>query len=103
VAVRGGERPASGYTRDATDTTTVQTVAHADCVLFRRPHFGGGAEIWAGYQDRWDQLGTDARAAQVLLPGWMREAMDRVALPPDHPWEDRERIPEWPAVGVDAP
>ena len=56
--------------------------------------------VWGDYQDRWDQLGSDARTAQVLLPGWMRAAMDldRVGLPPDHPWRDRERIPDWPAA-----
>jgi hypothetical protein len=61
-----------------------------------------GAEVWSEYQDRWDQLGTDARSAQVLLPGWMREAMDldRVGLPPDHPWCNRERIPSWPAAAA---
>ena len=56
-----------------------------------------GAEVWAGYRDRWDPLGCDARGAVVRLPSWMRRAMDlsRVGLPPDHRWQKRAAIPEW--------
>lgn len=56
-----------------------------------------GAEVWASYRDRWDQLGPDAREVPVRLPSWMRDAIDweRVGLPPDHPWNDRDRMPSW--------
>lgn len=56
-----------------------------------------GAEVWSGYEDGWDQLGLDTRVVPVRLPGWMRRAMDleRVGLPPDHPWQDRAALPEW--------
>jgi hypothetical protein len=56
-----------------------------------------GAEVWAGYRDGWDQLGPDARRAPVRLPRWMRSAMDleRVGLPTEHPWNDRNSIPPW--------
>lgn len=56
-----------------------------------------GAEVWQGYRDGWDQLGEDARQAAVRLPSWMRDSMDveRVGLPPDHPWQDRGLIPAW--------
>jgi hypothetical protein len=56
-----------------------------------------GAEVWSGYRDRWEQLGPDARRVAVRLPKWMRGAMDleRVGLPPSHPWNDRGSIPTW--------
>jgi hypothetical protein len=56
-----------------------------------------GAEVWAGYRDAWDRLGPDSRRVPVRLPAWMREALEleRVGLPPDHPWQDRSSIPAW--------
>jgi hypothetical protein len=60
-----------------------------------------GAEVWGGYRDHWDQLGPDARQVPVRLPAWMRDAMDieRVGLPPEHPWNDRSSIPDWVGPG----
>ncbi len=57
-----------------------------------------GEEVWADYRDRWDLLQTDTRLVQVLLPGWMRSAMDlnRIGLPPEHPWRERNQVPDWP-------
>ncbi len=59
-----------------------------------------GTDIWDAYQDQWDQLEEDTRTVPVLLPGWMRNALelDRVGLPEGHPWNDRQRIPDWPAA-----
>ena len=46
-----------------------------------------GEEVWADYRAGWDLLQTDTRLVQVLLPGWMRSAMDlnRIGLPPSIP------------------
>jgi hypothetical protein len=54
------------------------------------------------YREQCDQLGRDARNVPVLLPGRMRREieLDRVGLPPDHPWHDRAQIPDWPTAGV---
>jgi hypothetical protein len=55
------------------------------------------ADVWANYRDAWNQLGKDARLTPVRLPLWMREALEleRVGLPPGHPWHDRGCIPDW--------
>lgn len=51
--------------------------------------------IWDGYEDRWDLLGAPTGDVAVLLPGSLRERaqLDRVGLPPDHPWATR--LPDW--------
>ena len=53
------------------------------------------AEVWAGYEDRWDLLGSETSEVPVLLPAWMHEraAGDRVGLPEGHPWNDV--LPQW--------
>ncbi|WP_198675831.1 hypothetical protein [Kribbella monticola] len=52
-------------------------------------------EVWAGYEDRWDLLETPTSSVPVLFPAWVRERalLDRVGLPPDHPWN--EALPVW--------
>jgi hypothetical protein len=51
--------------------------------------------VWRGYEDRWDLLGTPAAKVPVLLPLELRcfATMERVGLPPDHPW--RQDLPSW--------
>lgn len=53
------------------------------------------AEVFAGYESRWDPLESPATEAPVLLPPRYREYAleERVGLPPDHPWV--ERLPIW--------
>ncbi|WP_230671716.1 hypothetical protein [Rathayibacter sp. Leaf248] len=50
---------------------------------------------WAGYEDRWDLLEAPTDHAPVLLPPVMRaqSLLDRVGLPPGHPWE--VDLPDW--------
>lgn len=52
-------------------------------------------DIWEGYEDRWDLLGTPTTQVPVLLSRWCRDmAQDvRVGLPPGHPWNGD--LPEW--------
>jgi hypothetical protein len=61
-----------------------------------------GVETWVGYRDRWDQLAEETESVPVLLPCWTRDPieLDRIGLPPDHPWNDRQRIPEWPTAAA---
>jgi hypothetical protein len=51
--------------------------------------------VWEGYEDRWDLLGTPTDDVPVLLPSSLQEQaqLDRVGLPPGHPWVTRP--PEW--------
>ena len=51
--------------------------------------------IWDGYEDRWDLLAARTDDVAVLLPGSLRERarLDRVGLPPGHPWATQ--LPEW--------
>lgn len=50
---------------------------------------------FARYEDRWDLLDQPAHDVEILLPQWMRDAIDdpKVGLPPDHAW--RDAIPEF--------
>lgn len=52
-------------------------------------------DIWHGYEDRWDLLGTPTNEVPVLLPNWLRDrvALPRVGLPPGHPWAIE--VPPW--------
>lgn len=52
-------------------------------------------EIWQGYEDRWDLLGTPTSTVPVLLPSWLRQRAQetRVGLPPGHPWNNE--LPPW--------
>ena len=53
------------------------------------------AEVFAGYEDRWDLLDRSTAEAPVLLPQWLRERCQekRVGLPPNHPWT--AGLPAW--------
>ncbi len=50
---------------------------------------------WEGYENRWDLLKGSTHDAPVLLPASVREqaTLERVGLPPEHPWHDE--LPEW--------
>jgi hypothetical protein len=52
-------------------------------------------DIWRGYEDRWDLLGSPTSEVPVLLPGWLRQQSQekRVGLPAGHPWN--EALPQW--------
>jgi hypothetical protein len=52
-------------------------------------------DVWRGYEDRWDLLGTPTTKVPVLLPSELRGLAlgSRVGLPPDHPWNDH--LPTW--------
>ncbi|MCU6479788.1 hypothetical protein [Arthrobacter sp. A2-55] len=52
-------------------------------------------KVWERYENRWDLLERSAYEAEVLLPRHYRELaqLDRVGLPPKHPW--KIRLPEW--------
>ena len=54
-----------------------------------------GCSVWKSYEDRWDLLGTPTDDVPVLLPSSLQERaqLDRVGLPPGHPWVTRP--PEW--------
>ena len=54
-----------------------------------------GIDTVLRYEDRWDLLGGPTDDVAVLLPGSLRERaqLDRVGLPPGHPWATR--LPEW--------
>ena len=54
-----------------------------------------GLWTFAGYEDRWDLLGTPSENVPVLLPTHYRQlAQDpRVSLPSGHPWATK--LPEW--------
>lgn len=62
-----------------------------------------GVEVWRGYQDRWNDLGSPTPDAQVRLPIWMRTVMreERVLLPDGHPWHDDAVVPPWIAGADD--
>jgi hypothetical protein len=51
--------------------------------------------FFARYEGRWDLLGTPSSKAPVLLPSDLRQSaqLDRVGLPPDHPWLNG--LPKW--------
>ncbi|MFI5728530.1 hypothetical protein ACIA49_00300 [Kribbella sp. NPDC051587] len=51
--------------------------------------------VWAGYEDRWDLLGTDTSKVPVLFPSWVRgyAEQERIGLPPGHPWINS--LPSW--------
>jgi len=51
--------------------------------------------VWEDYEDRWDLLGSPTEDVAVLLPSALRECalLDRVGLPPGHPWATQ--LPEW--------
>jgi len=50
---------------------------------------------WQGYENRWDLMEESAYDAPVLLDPVLREwaLMERVGLPPEHPW--RDTLPDW--------
>ena len=52
-------------------------------------------DIWQGYEDCWNLLGTPTSQVPVRLPGWLRQRAQekRVGLPPRHPWN--EALPDW--------
>jgi hypothetical protein len=52
-------------------------------------------DVWQGYQDCWDLLGTPTSEVKVRLPHGFRELAKgkRVGLPPGHPWN--KVLPEW--------
>jgi len=54
-----------------------------------------GEATFAGYEDRWDLLGTPTDQVPVLLPPWLRDTcqLERVGLPEGHPW--RLALPTW--------
>lgn len=53
------------------------------------------ADVFRGYEDRWDLLERPTNDVPVLLPGpYHGLAVDeRVGLPPDHPWHTD--LPRW--------
>lgn len=54
-----------------------------------------GWQVLEEYQDRWDLLEVPTDQVPVLLhPHWRdRAQLERVGLPPGHPW--REQLPVW--------
>lgn len=52
-------------------------------------------DVWQGYEDGWDLLGTRTSEVKVRLPRKFRELAQgkRVGLPPGHPWN--EALPQW--------
>ncbi|MEV4719864.1 hypothetical protein AB0J94_21910 [Micromonospora noduli] len=54
------------------------------------------AEVWSGYEGRWDLLEHSTNSVPVLLPHWVRERAGepRVGLPPGHSWASA-LPPDW--------
>jgi hypothetical protein len=52
-------------------------------------------DVWRGYEDCWDLLGTPTSEVEVCLPRRFRELAQgkRVGLPPGHPWN--KVLPRW--------
>lgn len=52
-------------------------------------------EVFVGYEDRWDLLGSPTQEIPVLLPAWIRErSLDpTIGLPAGHPWQ--VHLPDW--------
>ncbi|MCQ9163930.1 hypothetical protein [Arthrobacter sp. STN4] len=58
-------------------------------------------DVWERYENRWDLLERSAYETDVLLPPHFHALaqLDRVGLPPGHPWATT--LPSWPIPPVD--
>lgn len=56
----------------------------------RVEHSRVGMEVFARYENQWDQLKNETSQAPILLPTHYHDLAQtqRVGLPPDHPWHD---------------
>lgn len=56
-----------------------------------------GAEVWTGYEERWEALNEENAQDEVRLPEWMRDAAreDRIGLPANHPWTRSLELLDW--------
>lgn len=110
VLVRLGEPPAAPESfvvpRDVVAATT--WVAHM--AWLNDPSVSAGkrnagieaarmsTDLWEAYRERWEAIRELPSILPVLVPMWLRDALERsdIGLPDGHPWHDRTRIPAWP-------